>query len=383
MRLAIVLLSLASAAVAVAQVAPPTEYPGEPDVAVAAFLCARETLCARSLPIGSAELRPSEYIGRPIEVGGQFLGRMTVNAGLDDAWTLLRIALANGQTLSVISSTAANGICEGDQLRLIIEGEDPAGSDRSAEPRFRLRAICLESDFPRPKAALQKAPPTPKPLLAPPASTPAPVPLDVPPSLAATATTVPVLAPYSVAIPAKPRAGKDGAWDPVGNMGFPVVQQAQLDAWKPWTRKLNPRLTDAQADWIVRWVIYYSAANGVDHRLMFAMIKCESDFNPFCVSRAGATGLTQLMPCNVTDFRVSNPWNVQEQIRAGVEHFKEMLDMWRGRSNWDQFALAAASYNAGPNRVKRAGGIPNITETKNYVRKLGDLFYGLCKSGYP
>ena len=44
-------------------------------------------------------------------------------------------------------------------------------------------------------------------------------------------SAIPPLAPYSVPIPPTPRTGKDGAWDPVGNSGFPAVQQRQLDAW--------------------------------------------------------------------------------------------------------------------------------------------------------
>jgi hypothetical protein len=361
-----------------AEIQPPAFYPTEPDAAVAMYINARDTLGAKPAAIGSSDIRPGDYAGRAVELVGTLAGRVTLNADTPDAqWVLIRLKLSNGQVLPVASAGAVDGLRDGDAVRAIVE----APADVADDTRFQLRALVLEGDLPRPRANITRAPTTPP---APAPSTQMGSEFRLPPGAAGPGrVTVPALSPYSVALPPAPREGKDGAWDPVDKLGYPAVQQRQLDAWKPWVRRHNSRLTDPQADWIVRWVIYYSALNGVDHRLMFAMIRCESDFNPFCVSRAGAVGLTQLMPFNCTDFRVRNKWNVQEQVRGGVEHFKEMLDMWKGRSNYEQFALAAASYNAGPNRVKRCGGIPNITETRNYVKRLGDLFYQLWKDGFP
>jgi hypothetical protein len=374
--LGLLLVACALPAVAI-DIQPPCTYPAEPDAAVAMFIYARDTLGAKPAAIGSGDLRPGDCPGRAVELAATLAGRVTLNADTPDTqWVLIRLKLSNGQVLPVASTTPVDGLRDGDTVRAIIE----APPDVTDQTRFQLRAMVLEADLPQPRANITRAPATP-PATAP--STQMGSDFRLPPGPGPGRATIPTLAPYGVALPPAPRAGKDGAWDPVDKLGYPAVQQRQLGAWKPWVRRHNSRLTDAQADWIVRWVIYYSALNGVDHRLMFAMIRCESDFNPFCVSRAGATGLTQLMPFNCTDFRVRNKWNVQEQVRAGVEHFKEMLDMWKGRSNYEQFALAAASYNAGPNRVKRAGGIPNITETRNYVKRLGDLFYQLWKDGFP
>ncbi len=153
--------------------------------------------------------------------------------------------------------------------------------------------------------------------------------------------------------------------------------------WTDWVRGINPGLTVEQADLIVRWTLYCSAANNVDHRLMFSVMRYESDFNPRCVSHAGAMGLTQLMPCNVEDFRVRDPFDIAENIRGGTEHLAEFLRTYSGKSNYERTVLALACYNAGPNAVKKHGGVPPYKETQDYVRKVPKLFADLVKQGYP
>lgn len=161
------------------------------------------------------------------------------------------------------------------------------------------------------------------------------------------------------------------------------VPDQTIGSWKRWVAGINSRLSDAQLELIVRSVLYYSALNGMDHRLAFAMIKCESDFDPRCLSPAGAMGLTQLMPGTAKSVSVTDPWDIEQNIRGGITYLSRQLHNYANRSNYEQFALGVASYNAGPNAVKRAGGVPNIPETVRYVKKVGDLFYQLYKGGMP
>lgn len=170
-----------------------------------------------------------------------------------------------------------------------------------------------------------------------------------------------------------------GAWS------MPLADAQELrrvQFWKNWIARCNSKLSEAEREAIVRWVLYYSAYYGVDHRLIFAVMKYESNFDPGCVSHAGAIGLMQLMPGTARHLGV-NPWVVEENIKGGIQELAGYLDQYSGRSNYEQCALALACYNAGPNRVKRAGGIPNIPETTAYVRRVTDLFYELVKSGAP
>jgi len=174
--------------------------------------------------------------------------------------------------------------------------------------------------------------------------------------------------------------------------GVPQVQFAAgtgrtyeqiVGVWTDWIRKHNTSLTSQQVDLIVRWTIYHSAMNKVDHRLIFAVMRYESDFNPRCVSHAGAMGLMQLMPCNVTDFKVRDPYDVAENIRGGVEHLAEFLQKYQGKSYYEQTVLALACYNAGPGAVAKYGGVPPYRETQSYVKKVPALFAQLVKDGYP
>jgi len=107
--------------------------------------------------------------------------------------------------------------------------------------------------------------------------------------------------------------------------------------------------------------VYY----GVDKDLIRAMIKVESDYDPYAVSRKGARGLMQLMPETAQMFRLVNPFHPRDNIFAGVAYFKALLVKYKGNVK-----LALAAYNAGPSAVDKYQGIPPYPETKNYVKKV-------------
>ena len=62
----------------------------------------------------------------------------------------------------------------------------------------------------------------------------------------------------------------------------------------------------------------------VDSRLLKAMIKAESDFDPRAISRKGATGLMQIMPENFKMLKLENPFDPWQNIRAGAQYFKKL-----------------------------------------------------------
>ena len=104
-------------------------------------------------------------------------------------------------------------------------------------------------------------------------------------------------------------------------------------------------------------------AEGVDPRLLASLVWAESAFKQGSVSHAGATGLTQLMPATAAGLGVdaSDPL---ENLRGGARYLKIQLDRFGSAD------LALAAYNAGPGRVRRAGGVPDIPETQGYVRSV-------------
>jgi soluble lytic murein transglycosylase-like protein len=104
---------------------------------------------------------------------------------------------------------------------------------------------------------------------------------------------------------------------------------------------------------------------GLDPALVHAVIKAESDYDPKCHSHAGAMGLMQLMPETCRDYGISDPYDATQNIMGGCRELREHLDQFGGDTE-----LALAAYNAGPNAVRRHGGIPPYRETQAYVPRV-------------
>lgn len=129
--------------------------------------------------------------------------------------------------------------------------------------------------------------------------------------------------------------------------------------------------TSSNMDEIYNTVDKYANKYGVDKNLILAIIKQESNFNPNAVSSAGAKGLMQLMDFNSEAYGVKNPFDIDENINAGVKHIKSYLDKYNGNVE-----MALMAYNAGPGTVARRGvnsasdlyKMPE--ETQNYVPKI-------------
>lgn len=108
----------------------------------------------------------------------------------------------------------------------------------------------------------------------------------------------------------------------------------------------------------------------VDPKLIHAMIRVESDYDPKAVSSKGAMGLMQLIPATARRFGVQNPFDPKENIRGGVIYLKYLLHLFGGN-----LPLSLAAYNAGEETVIRSGGVPAIPETEHYVRAITHLYH--------
>ena len=107
---------------------------------------------------------------------------------------------------------------------------------------------------------------------------------------------------------------------------------------------------------------------GVPARLAHALVRVESNYQPDAVSPKGAMGLMQLMPALAKYYSVQDPFDPEQNLTAGLQHLKTLLDRFGNDT-----ATALAAYNAGEPAVAKYGKIPPYRETEDYVRRIMSL----------
>lgn len=137
--------------------------------------------------------------------------------------------------------------------------------------------------------------------------------------------------------------------EPVGSVSCPAAWvEDPLPEWVPYRASIQ---TAARRANLHPW-------------LLAALVQAESAFDPAAVSRAGAKGLTQLMPSAASDHGVVDAFDPEENLRGGAAHLRLMLD------RFESLTLALAAYNAGAATVERYGDVPPYRETREYVRRI-------------
>ncbi|QLA15771.1 lytic transglycosylase domain-containing protein [Desulfolutivibrio sulfoxidireducens] len=132
--------------------------------------------------------------------------------------------------------------------------------------------------------------------------------------------------------------------------------------YRPFFYMRVPQSVDP--DKLMAVIRYYGRRHKVDPELVRAMVEVESGFVIEAVSPKGAQGLMQIMPGTGRDLGLAEPFEAGPNIEAGVRYMRAMLDRYGDKS------LALAAYNAGPGRVSKDMGIPEIAETRDYVAKV-------------
>ena len=108
----------------------------------------------------------------------------------------------------------------------------------------------------------------------------------------------------------------------------------------------------------------------IPEALVRAVIRQESDFNPYSVSHSGAMGLMQLMPQTASSMSVRDPFDPRQSILGGTRFLRLLANMFNG-----DLVLTIAAYNAGPNAVIRHAGVPPYEETQHYVQQVLRYYY--------
>jgi len=103
--------------------------------------------------------------------------------------------------------------------------------------------------------------------------------------------------------------------------------------------------------------------HNVPEELFLRLVQQESGWNPNAKSHKGALGLAQLMPETARGLRV-DPTDPYENLDGGARYLARQYKQFK---SW---RLALAAYNAGPDAVKKHGGVPPYKETRNYVKSI-------------
>ncbi len=121
--------------------------------------------------------------------------------------------------------------------------------------------------------------------------------------------------------------------------------------------------------WVVDLVGTISEWYQVDEKLVLSIITAESGFKVTAKSNKDAHGLMQLIPATAERFNVKNAYNASQNIKGGVAYLRWLLSYFRG-----DVILAVAAYNAGEGAVDKYKGVPPYKETKEYVKKVLNLY---------
>ncbi len=189
--------------------------------------------------------------------------------------------------------------------------------------------------------------------------------------------------PTSSSVSSAPRSGKlsywsstEHRWKPVPASGAAIraarSAATEVNSYLDGSGHLNIRSNRVFSEQEIDAAIVQAASrHNVDPNLVRSVVKVESNYNPNAVSRKGAMGLMQLMPGTARSLNVTNPFDPAQNVDAGVRHLKRLLESYGG-----DVRLSLAAYNAGAGAVARSAGVPRFAETRNYVRRITNLYYG-------
>lgn len=143
--------------------------------------------------------------------------------------------------------------------------------------------------------------------------------------------------------------------------------QAAAAAQKTASASFSKVFNDSQSASTDLDAIFQEASETYDVpvKLLKAVAKAESGFNPNAKSSCGAMGIMQLMPATAKSLGVTDAYDPRQNIMGGAKYLGRLLKSYNGSAT-----LACAAYNAGGGAVAKYGGVPPYAETQAYVKKV-------------
>ncbi len=148
-------------------------------------------------------------------------------------------------------------------------------------------------------------------------------------------------------------------WNP------PTPKQAPAASGQARTAD-RPNLGSSDLDRVIQ---RSASRHQVDPDLVRAIVRVESNYNPYAVSSRGAQGLMQLIPATARRFGVRDAFDPSANLEGGIRYLKHLMELYDG-----DLELVLAAYNAGENAVRRYNGVPPFRETRNYLRKISQIY---------
>jgi soluble lytic murein transglycosylase-like protein len=133
-------------------------------------------------------------------------------------------------------------------------------------------------------------------------------------------------------------------------------------------KKISSRRSDAPPDQIDKAAATYK----IPSELVRAVIWAESAGDASAVSHRGAIGLMQLMPQTAGQMYVNDPVDPAQNIQGGTRYLRLLANQFGG-----DMLLTIAAYNAGPEAVRKYGGVPPFEETRQYCKKVMTYYHQL------